>query len=199
MIARRARIYDAFALLTALFVIGIDQWTKSLVVEHLSPPDFGPQVPLIGQYLVLYYIRNKGAAFSMFISNGPMLLVLITIAIAVIIYLYARMWNSGSLFYKLIFGMIIGGAAGNLLDRFTHGSVVDFIWFRIPQINFSFAIFNIADAAISVGVVLLFLVLLFSGIRGKSGGEEETEATSQQPEKKDALLSVRSQEHDAQS
>jgi signal peptidase II len=198
VIARHARIYDAFALLTALFVIGIDQWTKSLVVEHLSPPDLGPQVPLIGQYLVLYYIRNKGAAFNIFTSNGPILLVLITVAVAVIIYLYARMWNSGSLLYKLIFGMIIGGAAGNLLDRFTHGSVVDFIWFRIPQVNFSFAIFNLADAAISVGVVLLFLLLLFSGIRGKSGGEE-AEAMSPQPAKKDELLPVHSQEHDAQS
>lgn len=201
MIARRARIYDALALLTALFVIGVDQWTKSLVVEHLSPPDFGPQVPLIGQYLVLYYIRNKGAAFSMFTSDGPMLIVLITIAVAVIIYLYARMVNSGTLLYKLIFGMIIGGAAGNLLDRFTHGSVVDFIWFRIPQVNFSFAIFNLADAAISVGVVLLFLLLLFSGVRSKAGGEEaehDKPATTKQPTEKKDLLPVHSQEQDAQ-
>jgi signal peptidase II len=167
---KRARLYDALALGTALLVIGLDQWTKSLVVAHLSPPDFGPQVPLLGQYLVLYYIRNQGAAFSMFTTNGPILFVLIAVAVVVIFYLYLRMLNSGSLLYKLVFGLIIGGAAGNLLDRFTHGSVVDFLWFRIPQVHFSFAIFNLADSAITVGVILLFVALLFTGGRARTAG-----------------------------
>ncbi len=175
MTFRRARLYDAFALLTALLVIGLDQWTKSLVVAHLSPPDLGPQVPVIGQYLVLYYIRNPGAAFSMFITNGPVLIALIAIAVVVIIYLYLRMLNTGSLLYKLVFGLIIGGAAGNLLDRFTHGSVVDFIWFRIPQIGFSFAIFNLADSAISIGVILLFVALLFTSGRARSAEKRSSQ------------------------
>ena len=195
MTARRARIYDAFALLTAIIVISLDQWTKSLVVAHLSPPDFGPQVPLIGPYLTLYYIRNRGAAFSMFDTNGPILIALIAVAVIVIVYLYLRMLNSGSLLYKLIFGLIIGGATGNLLDRFTHGSVVDFIWFQLPQINFSFAIFNLADAAISVGVVLLFATLIFSGVRNRG---ETAEASPTATEEK-ALPTVRPQEQDAQS
>lgn len=194
MIARRARIYDAFALVTALIVIIVDQWTKSLVVDRLSPPDFGPQVPLVGQYLVLYYIRNKGAAFSMFNTNGPMLIVFIVIAVAVIIYLYLRMLNSGPLLYKLIFGLIIGGAAGNLLDRFTHGSVVDFIWFRIPQAGFSFAIFNLADAAISIGVVLLFLTLIVGSLHNKPQVETASKATASKN-----ILPPQTQEHDAQS
>ena len=193
MTARRARIYDAFALLTAIVIISLDQWTKALVATHLGPADFGPQVPLIGPYLTLYYIRNQGAAFSMFNTNGPVLIALIAVAVIVIVYLYLRMLNTGSLIYKLIFGLIIGGAAGNLLDRFTHGSVVDFIWFRIPQISFSFAIFNLADAAISVGVVLLFLTLLLSGVRNK--GEAAEVAQSGVEEK--AQQSVRAQEQDA--
>jgi signal peptidase II len=196
---RRARIYDAFALLTAIIVISLDQWTKSLVVARLSPPDFGPQVPLIGQYLTLYYIRNAGAAFSMFDTNGPVLIALIAIAVAMIIYLYLRMFNSGALLYKLIFGLIIGGAAGNLFDRFIHGSVVDFIWFRIPQIGFSFAIFNLADAAISVGVVLLFIALLLSGFQNKTEEKkgEQPRTAGEQTEKND-LLAAGSQEKDAQ-
>jgi signal peptidase II len=172
--ARHARIYDAFALLTAIIIVSLDQWTKSLVVVHLSPPDFGPQVPLIGQYLTLFYIRNQGAAFSMFNTNGPVLIALIAVAVAVIVYLYLRMFNTGALLYKLVFGLIIGGAAGNLLDRFTHGSVVDFIWFRIPQIGFSFAIFNLADAAITIGVILLFIALLFGNSRHHAE-EKQTE------------------------
>ncbi len=199
MTTRHARIYDVLAFVTAIIVIGLDQWTKSLVVAHLGPPDFGPQVPLIGQYLVLFYIRNQGVAFSMFNTNGPVLIALIILAVAVIVYLYLRMLNSGSLLYKLVFGLIIGGAAGNLLDRFTHGSVVDFIWFRIPQINFSFAVFNLADSAITVGVILLFIVLVFGGFSSKTGdkvaGQQVTKGST--VEKKE-LLSTYPQEQDAQ-
>jgi signal peptidase II len=60
---RRTWISDVLACFTALIVISLDQWTKWLVVTHLSPPDLGPQVPLIGSYLTLYYTRNRGAAF----------------------------------------------------------------------------------------------------------------------------------------
>lgn len=189
--ARRARINDAFAFLTALIIIGFDQWTKSLVVAHLSPPDFGPRIPLIDPYLTLYYIRNTGAAFNMFDTNGPVLAALILVAVAVIVYLYVRMFNTGSLLYKLVFGLIIGGAIGNLLDRFIHGSVVDFIWFQLPQIHFSFAIFNLADAAISVGVVLLFITLLFGGLQGRkkepqSVGMEQTLQPATHTQERDA-------------
>ncbi len=193
---RRARVYDVFALITAMIVLGLDQWTKSLVVAHLGPAGFGPQISLIGQYLVLFYIRNQGAAFSMFETNGPVLIVLITLAVAVIIYLYARIVNTGSLPYKLVFGLIIGGAAGNLLDRFTHGSVVDFIWFRIPQIGFSFAVFNLADSAISIGVILLFITFAYSSFHYRAPNQP---APQEQPPAGKELLPAHSQEKDAQS
>lgn len=165
MTNRRARIYDALALLVVVIVVGVDQWTKALVVEHLSPPETGPQIHLIGQYLLLFYIQNNGAAFSL-LANSAVLIALIIIAVGVICYIYARMINSGSLGIKLIMGMIVGGALGNIIDRVRHsGYVVDFIAFRIPQINFYFAIFNIADAAISVGVFLFFVALLVSSFR----------------------------------
>ncbi len=91
------------------------------------------------------------------------------------------MLNSGPLVYKLVFGLIIGGAIGNLIDRAHNaGYVVDFIAFRIPEIGFRFAIFNVADACISVGVFLLFVLVLFSGLRQKeeSGKERETAGSS---------------------
>ncbi len=190
MTIRHARIYDVFALLTALVVLIADQWTKSLVVAHLGPPNFGPIVPVIGQYLEFYYITNTGAAFSMFDTNGPILILLIIVAVVVIVYLYLRMLNSGPLIYKLVFGLIIGGAAGNLLNRFTIGSVVDFIWFRIPQIGFSFAIFNLADASISIGVILLFISLL-GGL-----GRKPQESIQEQPKTNEPLLPTQAQEHD---
>ena len=168
MTIKRARIYDALALLVVIVVIALDQWTKALVVANLSPPETRSPVPIIGDYLTIYYIQNSGAAFSL-LANNIVLAVLIGVAICVIVYLYARMFNTGPLAFKLIFGLIIGGAVGNLIDRVIHdGYVVDFIFFRIPQIGYHFAIFNIADASISVGVVLLFLFILLGGLR-KSG------------------------------
>jgi signal peptidase II len=162
---RRARVYDAIALLVVIVIVVLDEWTKSLVVAHLGPPDGGPIMPIIGQYLVLYYIQNSGAAFGAF-ANNAVLIVFIAIAICVVAYLYIRIVNAGPLIYKVVFAMIIGGALGNLLDRARNGGVVtDFIFFRIPEIHFYFAIFNIADACISVGVVLLFLLVLFGGLR----------------------------------
>ncbi|MBA2681697.1 MAG: signal peptidase II [Ktedonobacteraceae bacterium] len=165
MSIRRARIYDAIAFLIVVAIILLDQWTKSLVVAHLGPPDGGPVVPVFGQYLVLEYIQNSGAAFGT-LKNNAVLIVFIAIAICVVSYLYIRIINSGPLIYKIVFGMIIGGALGNLVDRAHNGGVVtDFVSFRIPQINYYFAIFNIADACISVGVVLLFILVLFGGLR----------------------------------
>lgn len=202
MINQRARIYDALALLTVIVVVTIDQWTKALVVENLSPPDSGRLVPVIGDYLTLYYIQNSGAAFGLFANNFA-LVALIAVAIGVISYFYLRMLNSGSLAYKLIFGMIIGGAAGNLIDRVRHsGYVVDFIYFRIPQIGFHFAIFNVADASISVGVFLLFVFVLFGGLRGSSEAtssetrDHSTEKRMVPPANTSGTL--RSTEHDAQ-
>ncbi len=125
---------------------------------------FGPRISLIGDYLILYFIKNNGAAFSLF-ANNIVLVLLIAVAIGVIAYLYIRNINTASLWYKLIFGLIIGGALSNLIDRVRHGGyVVDFISFNIPQFNFHFAIFNLADAAISVGVVLLFVTFLFGSV-----------------------------------
>ena len=172
MIARRARIYDALALLTAIIVIVLDQWTKALVVQYLSPPASKAPIPLLGNYLTIFYIQNSGAAFGLF-ANTIALAALIASAVCIITYLYVRTLNSAPLAYKLIFGMIIGGAVGNLVDRAIRGGfVVDFIYFRIPEINYHFAVFNLADASISVGVFLLFLFILLGGLH-KTGQANE--------------------------
>ncbi len=200
---RRARVYDALAFLAAILVLVLDQWTKAWVVTNLSPSYFGPRISLIGDYLLLYYIRNNGAAFSLF-ANSIVLVLLIAVAIGVIVYLYLRNVNTGSLWYKLIFGLIIGGALSNLIDRVRHGGyVVDFISFNIPQFNFHFAIFNLADAAISTGVVLLFLTLLFGSIlkpeevSKKTQATQETTLTSPAATGSEVLQSTK--EHDAQN
>jgi signal peptidase II len=200
---KRARIYDALALLTVILVLILDQWSKAWVVTNLYPPYFGRQISLIGDYLILYYIKNNGAAFSLF-ANSIVLVLLIVVAIGVIAYLYLRMFNTGSLEYKLIFGLIIGGALGNLIDRAHHsGYVVDFISFNIPQLNFHFAIFNLADAAISVGVILLFVSLLFGGLRKpeeiSKKNQPPLDAAPIAPSSTSSEALQSSKEHDAQN
>jgi signal peptidase II len=202
---RRARIYDALALLTAIFVIVLDQLTKAWVVENLSPSFFepGPRISLIGDYLILYYIKNNGAAFSLF-ANSMVLVLLIAVAIGVIAYLYIRNINTSGLWYKLIFGLIIGGALSNLIDRVLHGGyVVDFISFNVPQFNFHFAIFNLADAAISIGVVLLFITLLFESVLKPDEAVKKDQARQETslipPPSTSGEVLQSSKEHDAQN
>src|SRR5581483_3907925 len=88
--AKRARVNDLFALLVVIIVIVLDQLTKNAVVQHLSPPQSQPPIPIIGDYLSIYYIQNNGAAFSLF-ANTIILALLIIAAIAIIFYLYFRM------------------------------------------------------------------------------------------------------------
>jgi signal peptidase II len=195
---KRARIYDGVAVLTLIVVIALDQWTKALVVDHLSPPESHPIIPLIGKYLVVNYIQNRGVAFGLF-ANSVFLVVIIVVAIAVVCFFYLRMINTGPLVYKIVFGMIIGGALGNLLDRAHHsGYVIDFISFRIPEINYYFAIFNVADACISVGMFLLCALVLFN-----VGGMQRTEDGAQEEAHTTASMNntghLRSTEQDAQS
>jgi signal peptidase II len=162
--AKRARLYDAFALLTVMIIVVLDQWTKKLVVERLSLGKVVP-FPVFGHNLVFEYTQNSGAAFSMLKGNALLALFIIA-AVGVVGYFYSRIWNTGPLSYKLVFGLIIGGAVGNLVDRVIHGGyVVDFISFRVPEVGFYFAIFNVADASISIGVFLLFVLLIFGSSR----------------------------------
>lgn len=175
---RFSRLYDFIALLVVIVVVALDQWTKWWIVTYLSPADRGPDFALINPYLMVDYIQNRGAAFGI-LANNVLLAVFIVIAVVVIAYLYVRMLNNGPLRYKFVFGMIIGGAIGNLIDRFHNGGyVVDFIWFRIPQIHYSFAVFNIADASISVGVFFLFVFVLFGGRKRSEQTEQIKDTTS---------------------
>lgn len=160
-IAKNARLYDVFALLVIIAVTSLDRWTKSLVVAHLSPPNSNSKVSLLAPYLELAYRQNSGAAFSS-LQNTFVLVILILVAFLVISYIYFRVLNKGPLYYKIVFGLVIGGALGNVIDRIHNGGyVVDFIFFRIPQLHFKFAVFNIADACISIGIILVFILLFF--------------------------------------
>jgi signal peptidase II len=154
-----------------LLVIFLDQLVKHWITQYFSPPGrWGTSIPIFGHVLELIYVQNRGVAFSL-LDGQSSLYVLIAVAVGVIVWLYWHSRDTGSLLLKVTFGLIIGGALGNLIDRLRLGYVVDFVHFQIPAIGFNFAVFNVADSCISVGVVLLITVLVFANKPATSGND----------------------------
>jgi signal peptidase II len=120
-------------------------------------PGLRSPIPILGDWLTLDYTQNTGVAFSLF-AGQSILFLFISAAVLLVAVLYWRVRDTGGLALKLTFGLILGGAAGNLIDRFTRAYVVDFIHFQIPG-HFDWPVFNVADSAVSVGVVLLAYLL----------------------------------------
>ncbi|MFL5992633.1 MAG: signal peptidase II [Rubrobacteraceae bacterium] len=134
------------ALVLALAVFVLDQGLKAIVQGAMSP---GESIPVIPGFLSITYIRNAGGAFG--ILGGSQVLLLIGSAVAVGVVLWMLIAGQRSRLATLACGLILGGAAGNLLDRLTTGEVTDYV-------HFSFwYVFNAADAAITIGVATLLL------------------------------------------
>lgn len=167
-----ARRDDAIMAALGLVVILLDQLTKHLVVAYFGAPNARPPIPIVGNVLEIMYLQNNGVAFSL-LSGQSVLFVFIAVAVCVIGWLYWRLRDSGGLAIKATFGLILGGAVGNLIDRFAHTYVVDFIHFQIQGV-FDFAVFNVADSAITVGVIALAYLLWRSAPH-----EEPASATSE--------------------
>ncbi len=161
-----ARKRDLALVGVGLLVIILDQLTKHWVVSFFSSKPQGYVVPILGDILSLVYVKNTGVAFSL-LEGQMVMFFFIALAIGVIGYLYWRSRETGTLLLKITFGLVLGGAIGNLIDRFSHAYVVDFIHFQIPNIGFDFAVFNVADSAISVGVVLLAYLVWRMGVAGE--------------------------------
>ena len=150
-----------WALAIAVFVFVVDRGLKALVEDSMR---LGESIPLIPGFLSLTYIRNDGGAFG--ILGGSRVVLLLGSAVAIGVVLWMLFSGSSSRLTSLGCGLILGGAAGNLLDRLTTGEVTDYV-------HFSFwYIFNAADAAITVGVGLLLLSALYPEGAGEGSPTE---------------------------
>jgi signal peptidase II len=136
-------------------VIALDVLTKCLVVAHIEP---GDPVHLIGDLVTLKLVRNPGAAFSM-ATGMTWLLTIIAVAVVIGVIRMARRLRSP--WWALGLGLVLGGAIGNLIDRFfrspgpLRGHVVDFVsvgWWPV---------FNVADSAVVCGAILMIALTLF--------------------------------------
>lgn len=124
-----------------------DQFTKALAQNLLSP---GLAQPVLPPLFFLTLVENRGIAFGLFQNGEKILLLVITLSIAVLAVLGLRD-RSGRFRVQGGIGLILGGAAGNLIDRLRVGAVIDFLDFRI------WPVFNFADTAITIGVGLFLL------------------------------------------
>jgi len=149
-------------LVLAALIAGGDQWTKWYVTRTLGLNEIGDHIDLM-PFFDLTYTRNYGISLGMLeATNMEMrwLLVLVTAAIAVVVLV----WMMREKLMADIVGlaMILGGAIGNIYDRYTVGYVIDFADLHIGDFR-PFLIFNVADAAITIGVVLILARALFFG------------------------------------
>ena len=158
MVANGSRAFMWYAL--ALIIIVIDQWTKWLAETKLT---FHDPVPVIEPFLNWTLAYNYGAAFSFLADAGGWQKwffsgLALLMSLFLIIYLLKAPRKATLL--SLGLAMVLGGALGNLIDRLLHGHVIDFIHVHYADV-WHYPIFNIADIAISLGVVLIVIDMLF--------------------------------------
>jgi len=143
----------------ALAVVLVDQIAKACVLAYSAGPDVEPK-PLT-PFLDLALRWNRGISFSLFArdsASAQIALVALTLAVTGCLILW--LFRSRSALPAVGLGLIIGGALGNAIDRVAHGAVVDYL--DLHAFGRHFFVFNVADAAINVGVAVLILDLLLA-------------------------------------
>ncbi|MBC7544195.1 MAG: signal peptidase II [Candidatus Sericytochromatia bacterium] len=139
--------------LTALCWLALDQWSKSQVVQHIP---LGSSMPVIAQYFALTHVTNTGGAWSL-LAGKTIALGILSLAVCVGIMVYEQRLRQRVLVQTLGLAFLLGGAAGNMIDRLRLQHVVDMFDLQWHGHNI-FPIFNVADIGIDVGVGLLLLV-----------------------------------------
>lgn len=165
---QRARLHGVvLTFVLAVLVIAVDQMSKTVIVATLGPNGDRSVIWIVPNFLRLFYVRNTGAAFGVFQGNSGVLTVL-ALAVVLILALTFRQAISESMWLAVALGLQFGGALGNVVDRLRYGFVVDFI--AVPR----WPTFNLADTAITIGVLILGLYLLRRDVPPKPEATEST-------------------------
>jgi signal peptidase II len=144
-------------LFLAILVLLLDQVTKLAILEWVKPPAAG--VSITG-FLAIVLVWNRGMSFGMFNSGDPLVpWILGAIAIAVAVGLVWWLARARQRLVIVGLGLVLGGAVGNLVDRFVYGAVVDFVLLHAG--SWHWPAFNVADSAITLGVIALLWDSLF--------------------------------------
>lgn len=148
------RSYLSLVLISGTIIV-LDQLTKNWVRMNLAYGQTWMPWEELAPYARIVHWQNTGAAFGMFQNAGGIFAVLAILVAGMIVYYFPRL-EPGDWAVRLAMSLQLGGALGNLIDRLQHGHVTDFISIS------SFPVWNIADASITCGVVVLVLDLLFN-------------------------------------
>ncbi|OGN93414.1 MAG: signal peptidase II [Chloroflexi bacterium RBG_13_48_10] len=159
----------------AALIVGIDQWTKILVRTLIPLGKSWSPWPWLEPYARIVHWQNTGAAFGMFQNLSLVFTILAFVVAIAILYYFPRVPRS-EWAMRLAMVLQMGGAVGNLIDRLTQGTVTDFISLG------KFAVFNVADASISVGTAVLILAVWLSERRQKMQAQTNQESALQSPE-----------------
>lgn len=157
MKSRPAAFYGTIILIAVV----LDQVIKFLIEAWLPLHE---QVGIL-PFLSLLHSRNTGVAFSLFSGVGGIWLSLLVLGVIAFIAVLAARTDASQFFARFGFALIIGGALGNLIDRVARGYVVDYVYFHTPV--WSFAIFNLADALITIGAGLVVLEEVLNWYRAR--------------------------------
>lgn len=152
------------AFIISIAVLILDQLTKAIVIHYMA---LGESIPILqnifGETFMLTYVANPGAAFSIgFASPSVNRVVFILTTLLAMVFILYLLFKSTHRLQIVAFGLVLGGAMGNLIDRILRGPVTDFIDVDFPDfIMQRFPIFNLADSAIFIAVCLLLIDMIF--------------------------------------
>ncbi|MEK6892472.1 MAG: signal peptidase II [Nanoarchaeota archaeon] len=141
---------NIFIFSAALIVVVLDQLTKFLIRTNFK---LGESIPIIKNIFHFTYVTNTGSAFGLFKSLNWFFMLFSIIVIVAIFYYLRKKIKENEKFLQFAVGLLLGGTIGNFIDRVLIGAVTDFIDFRI------WPVFNIADSAVTISVILLVVML----------------------------------------
>ena len=158
-------IIFAVQIISAALLVVVDQLTKKLAVDNLMGKE---DIILIKNFIGLSYAENTGAAFSMF-SDSTMLLSVVTLLLILGGVVFMFLGKIEGKLMNICAVMILAGGTGNLIDRFAHGYVVDYI----KTLFFDFPVFNFADILVVVGVFVVIGYLIYDIIKEEKQKKKE--------------------------
>jgi signal peptidase II len=146
----------ALGLVVAVLILAIDQASKAWVLDLLATT---PPPIVLTSFFNLVLTWNQGVSFGIFGGGAVPPLVLSLLSVLIVAFLVGWLRKAQQIWSKIAIGSVIGGAIGNVIDRFVHGAVVDFLDVHVG--DYHWPAFNVADSAIVVGVAMLLLESLF--------------------------------------
>jgi signal peptidase II len=144
---------------TAAVIFIADQATKAMVTSGIG---LNERVRIVGDLVQLWHVTNSGAAFSLFQGGTLLFLVVTVLAVGMIAYFH-RTFRGRNPWLHVLLGVILGGTAGNLVDRIRFGYVTDFVSVGVGDVRWP--TFNVADSSIVVGIGVLVIYLMMTDRR----------------------------------